>query len=193
MASLILIKHSLPAVVQGLPASAWQLSDEGRTRCKPLADAVAHCAPELIFASAEPKAAATAQLLASHLNLDFRIVASLHEHVRDNLPWLGEQTFATQVADFFAQPSRMVMGAETADQAHSRFAAAVDALVAAQPGRTLAIVAHGTVISLYVARAAGVEPLPLWQRLGLPAFVVLALPARTLGTVVDTVPGWDHR
>jgi hypothetical protein len=48
-------------------------------------------------------------------------------------------------------------------------------------------VAHGTLISLYVARAAGVEPVPLWQRLGLPAFVVLALPARSLVAVVESV------
>ena len=187
MASLILIKHSLPAIVPGLPASQWQLSAEGRARCRPLADAVAHYAPELIFASAEPKAAATAQLLASHLNLGFRVVAGLHEHVRDKLPWLDEQTFAAQVADFFALPSRLVMGAETADQAHTRFAAAVDAMVAAQPGHTLAVVAHGTVISLYVARAAGVEPFSLWQRLGLPSFVVLALPKRTLITILDSL------
>ena len=187
MAALILIKHSLPAIIPSLPANQWQLSVTGRAHCLPLAAAVARYAPELLFASAEPKASATAALLANCLEMNYQVAAGLHEHDRSSTPWLNEPAFAAHVASFFAQPSTLVLGAETADQAHHRFAGAVDDLVAAQPDRTIAVVAHGTVISLYVARAAGVEPFPLWQRLGLPSFVVLALPARTLVTVVESV------
>lgn len=38
------------------------------------------------------------------------------------------------------------------------------------------VVAHGTMISLFVARYNGVEPHGLWQRLGLPSLCVLAVP-----------------
>ncbi|MGI8553669.1 MAG: hypothetical protein ACR2PL_23210, partial [Dehalococcoidia bacterium] len=40
--------------------------------------------------------------------------------------------------------------------------------------KTIVIVAHGTIISLFAARHAFVEPFPLWQSLVLPSFVVLS-------------------
>ena len=49
------------------------------------------------------------------------------------------------------------------------------------------IVAHGTVITLYVAQHTGVEPLPLWRRLGLPSFVVLSLPDLGMLDVIERV------
>lgn len=178
MARLLLIKHSLPELIHSQPAAMWRLSAEGRTRCEALAAAVAPYQPAQVFASVEPKAAETAHLLAAQLGLPWQAAPGLHEHERRTTPWLDAPEFAAQVARCFAQPSTLVLGEETADQAHSRFAAAVDGLVAAHPGRTLAVVAHGTVISLYVARANGLDPLPLWQQLALPSFVVLELPTR---------------
>ena len=57
----------------------------------------------------------------------------------------------------------------------------------AHPGESLAVVAHGTVIALYVAAVTGVAPLPLWQRLSLPAFVVLARATGALLAEVDSL------
>lgn len=184
---LILVKHSLPAIEPGVAAAAWRLSAAGRARCRPLADALAPYRPDYLFASAEPKADETARLVAAQLGLPFAVAPDLHEHRRESVPWLDAGTFAAQVARCLAEPAALVMGEETADQAHRRFAGAVDALVAAHPNHTLAVVAHGTVISLYVARAAGCAPFPLWQQLGLPAFVVLSLPARAVVRVVAEV------
>ncbi len=47
--------------------------------------------------------------------------------------------------------------------------------------------AHGTVIALFVSRCAGIAPFPLWQRLGLPSYLVLALPTYNLSIIADTV------
>jgi broad specificity phosphatase PhoE len=44
---------------------------------------------------------------------------------------------------------------------------------------------HGTVLSLFVARATGMEPLALWKHLGLPSFVVLRFPQLELVRVVE--------
>jgi predicted nucleic acid-binding protein len=46
---------------------------------------------------------------------------------------------------------------------------------------------RGTVIALFAAARTGVEPLTLWQRLGLPSFVVLALPNMALTEIVEQV------
>ena len=70
------------------------------------------------------------------------------------------------------------MGTESADYAHARFLAAVRAAQSESPGEDIAVVAHGTVITLLVSRANGLEPYPLWERLGLPS--VLVLDAETL-------------
>lgn len=49
------------------------------------------------------------------------------------------------------------------------------------------MVAHGTVIALAVARAAGVAPFPLWRRLGLPSVVLLSRPGLALVEVVESI------
>lgn len=174
-------------MIQALPANQWHLSQAGRNRCKPLAVKVAYYSPDVIVASVEPKAAETAQIVAAHLNRTYHIVEGLHEHDRSNLDWVDKQQFEAQVAEFFKHPQALVMGKETANQAHERFARTITSLIERYPYTNIAVVAHGTVITLFVARAVGLEPFLLWQRLGLPSFVVLSLPGLELTTVVESV------
>ncbi len=49
------------------------------------------------------------------------------------------------------------------------------------------IVKHGTVITLFTARANGIEPFIFWKQLGLPSCVVLELPDFRLAGVIETV------
>lgn len=184
---LILVKHSLPQIEPAVPAREWQLSDEGRNRCAALAQQLAAYRPASIVSSHEPKAAETAALLAAGLHTRARSADDLHEHDRYAAGWLGTPArFNAAVEAFFAHPSELRFGSETADQAHARFAAAVAREVAAADGNVI-IVAHGTVIALFVARCTGAAPFPLWQRLGLPSYVVLALPAHNLVAVGEAI------
>jgi broad specificity phosphatase PhoE len=187
VAYLILIKHSLPEIAPTVRAAEWHLSESGRQRCHALAERVARYAPQMVVHSVEPKAEETAQLLARYLYLTCRAMAGLHEHVRDIDPLFTQARFEAQVAAFFARPGELVFGRETADQAHARFAGAISAALAQAAGRNLAFVAHGTVITLFVARAVGLEPFPLWQRLGLPSFVALAPPEMRLLAVAEQI------
>lgn len=188
MPTLILVKHSHPEIIPGVPANAWHLSAEGQRRCAPLADALAPYAPTVILSSTEPKAAETARLVAERLGLPVKGAEGLHEHDRTDLPFLSADDFQAAVARFFAEPGRLVMGGETADEAQARFAAAVAAVLAAHPAEeTVVIVAHGTVIALFVAAVAGLDGRALWQRLGLPAFVVLDRETMAVRTVVERV------
>ena len=54
-------------------------------------------------------------------------------------------------------------------------------------GRNLAVVAHGTVISLYVARKTGADPFTLWKRLDTPSYIVIDLPEFQIVKVVGSV------
>ncbi len=184
---LILVKHALPEIVPGVPAAEWRLSVAGRARCAALAAALAPYAPARLVSSVEPKAAETAALAAAALGIPHAPAPDLHEHDRAGVPFLDPADFEAAVAALFATPDRLVFGRETAAAAATRFRRAVAGVLDAHPGESLAVVAHGTVIALYVAAVTGAAALPLWQRLGLPAFVVLARATGALLAEVDSL------
>ena len=176
MPGLILVKHSLTSIKPDLPASQWHLSEQGRRRCWALADKLALHRPVVIVTSTEPKAVETGHLVADRLGVPCETADGLHEHDRRNVGFLTTEEFEARVAEFFARPAELVFGSETADQAHARFRAAVDTVLARYPDQAVAIVAHGTVMTLFVVRTTGLAPFPFWKQLGLPSFVVMSRP-----------------
>lgn len=188
MRKLILVRHSLPEIVPDLPASQWPLSDTGRLRCQWLAEALAAHSPDMVVASTESKAAETARIVASYLGLPSETVVGLHEHDRTNVGlYRSREQFEAAISSFFERPRELVFGGETADQAYRRFSEAVAQLTERHPHHDIAVVTHGTVLALFVSRVAGLEPFPLWRRLGLPSFVVLSLPDLDLLLLVETI------
>jgi len=180
---LILVKHSLPEIVPTLTAHQWRLSEKGQLRCHALAEKLACYLPGCIISSREPKAVETAQIVAGRLGQTFQIIEGLHEHDRSNVEWTSAERFAAQVDEFFRYPNRLMMGRETASQARERFTQAVTSVLQEHPVDTVAIVAHGTVITLFVAQAVSLEPFSFWRQLGLPSFVVMSLPEMELVNV----------
>lgn len=187
--TLVLVKHSLPQIEEEVPAARWNLSVEGRARCQTLSARLAPYSLKWLVSSVEPKAAQTAEIVAARLGLGSEIARGLHEHDRSNVPFLGAAEFVRGVATFFEHPDGLVFGAETAHQACDRFASAVTNVLEVRQEGNGAIVAHGTVISLFVAMRAGLEPFALWKTLGLPSFVVLSLPGWDLLEVVEDISG----
>jgi broad specificity phosphatase PhoE len=160
-----------------VPARDWRLSAEGRRRCLTLAQNLLPYAPAIIVSSLEPKAAETASLMADYFRLPFAQVAGLHEHDRSNSGFLPPDEFKAAVEAFFAHPDELVMGQETAVQAQTRFIQAVEGVIArSSGGGNIALVAHGTVITLFVAAYNRIVPFPFWQSLSLPSYTVLDLP-----------------
>jgi broad specificity phosphatase PhoE len=185
---LILIRHSLPEIVPEQPASQWWLSDAGRRRCANLAERLAPHDPAVLVSSLEPKAIETGQIVAAILGIPFKTAANLHEHERRNVGLFADSNqFQARVVSVFEHPGERILGEETADEAHVRFARAVAGLLEQHPGGNLAVVTHGTVMSLFVSRAARIAPAPFWKRLGLPAFAVLSLPGLGLLETVESV------
>ena len=179
MRKLILIKHARPQVEADLPSSEWRLSDEGRLACPALAQRVAAHEPAIIISSDEPKAMETAQLVAEAMGKPFRTALDLHEHERDNVPYMPTREFISWMAVFFKKPREQVLGDESADEALERFGGAVDSVLAANPEGNIATVTHGTVIALLAASRAGMDGYQLWRRMQLPSYLVF------------TVPGWE--
>ena len=187
---LILVRHSLPKFVTGVPANQWRLSDEGRCRCQPLAERLAGYQPTAVISSTEPKAIETGEICASLLGLAIETAAGLHELQRGVVRNMGsKEEFEAQVRRFFEQPDQLVFGNETADQAHARFSTAVAGVTARHATGHLSLVSHGTVMTLFIARAIDLDPMPFWRSLGLPALVVLSLPRIRLLDLVTEIEG----
>jgi broad specificity phosphatase PhoE len=182
------VRHSLPEFTTGVPASHWRLSAEGQERCTRLVERLGEHDPAVIVASREPKAIETGQIVADLLGVPFEIAEGLHEHERGPVRSLGsEEAFQALVASVFEQPGELVFGWETGEQARDRFTRALDRVIGLHPAGNLAVVSHGTVMTLFLARAAEIAPVPFWKRLGLPAFAVLSLPDLSLVEVVEEV------
>ena len=188
MRKLILVKHAAPFIVPGTPPERWRLSDRGRESCAPLAAALRPLDPSVVVASEEPKALETAQAVAEQLSLPpAKAAPGLHEHDRSNVPHMRSGEFISHVELFFRKPRELVLGKETADQAADRFEAAVNAVLEGHASGNPAIVSHGTVLALFIARHSDRNPFMLWRELGLPSFVVLSLPDLKLESVVPRI------
>jgi broad specificity phosphatase PhoE len=174
------VKHSLPEVVEGRPAREWKLSDDGRTRAKQLAEQLRSFEPEVIVSSEEPKAKETAEIVGRLLQLGVQVFPDLHEHERSNVSYLSQEQFRTSLREFFQKPDELVFGKETADRAHARFFRAVHSILNEHRNKTIVIVSHGTVISLFVSRLTGSSDFELWSMLGLPSFIAMELHSNTL-------------
>lgn len=185
MRRLVLVRHSLPEIIPHLPASQWPLSDEGRRRCQGLARELGAYEPVAVIASLEPKASDTGRIVARNLGIPFETSPNLHEHDRRGVAFQGDEgQFRAQVANLFRNPGQRVFGNESADEAHRRFANAIAQVLDNHPAGNLIVASHGTVITLFVARATGLDPIPFWKSLDLPAFVVLSIPDFRLLNVV---------
>jgi len=136
--------------------------------------------PEMVITSPEPKARETAEILAHTLQLPIQEIDDLHEHVRSAVPYLSKHEFEEVVREFFEKPGTLVFGNETADQAYERFSRVVNCILYENDTSSIVIVAHGTVISLFVSRLIGQPGYKIWSELGLPCFVVLDMKSKEL-------------
>lgn len=174
MSRLVLVKHAMPAIDEAKPARLWPLSDEGRAAAGRLAEKLRALAPAHVCASSEPKAADTGRVIAAALGAPIRLDEDLVETFRETVGWLPRAEVEAGIEELFRRPGDLVYGEETGDAAHARFDRGVQRALAASEGATTVIAAHGTVISLWVGRRLGVDPMALWRRLPLPGAVVMA-------------------
>jgi broad specificity phosphatase PhoE len=178
MPNLILVKHASPQVVPGEPPERWQLSDEGRRRATALAERLATMPdrPAAVVSSEESKASQTAEVIAGALGVPMTTAPGLQEHERSTVPQMRSGEFISMVELMLRKPTELVLGEETAAEALERFDRAVSRLVEGHRDQTIAVVSHGTVIAMFVARHTHGAAFQIWREMGLPSYVVLSLP-----------------
>lgn len=176
--TLILIRHSAVAVDPDMPAKKWPLSEDGRFRCLALAPHIASYQPDRFVTSGEQKAQETGQIIAGVLGVSCQTASDLHEHDRTGTPYFPSQkVFIEAVSHFFRHPDELVLGRETAVQAQTRFTQAVQTVMATHPTGNIAIVTHGTVLTLFAAhRQPQLDMISFWKSLTLPCAFVIPWP-----------------
>lgn len=162
--TLHLIKHGKPQIIPNVSAHEWQLADDALDELPRLLDRLKPT-PHIILCSEEPKAKATAQALAAALGVPCRPMLGLHEHLRYSNELTSAAEFRGRFRRFFAEPASVVVGEESANDARTRFGNALRAAMLANPQESVAVVAHGTVISLVVAAVNNADAFLLWQAL----------------------------
>jgi broad specificity phosphatase PhoE len=172
--ALYLVKHSLPEIDPDTPSAHWVLSGEGQARCAWLADELSRRGVTRLYCSLEPKAAETAALTGERMRAEVLLHANLHENDRTDFGFQDQADLRARIRAFFDRPEQILIGKESARMALARFQAAVGLAQREARDKTIAIVAHGTVITLFVtAHNKHVPAYPLWEHLGLPSFVAL--------------------
>jgi len=177
----------MPFVEPHAPPSSWRLSEEGRKQSLALAERLEGYALEHVVTSEEPKAAETAKIMAERLGLPWSVAPALHEHVRTGAAFGTQKEFESIARTFFENPGSLVWGSETAEQASARFTGGVRAILEQHPEGNLAVVAHGTVITLFLTHHEDFAPHGFWCSLGLPSFCVLSMPGFVLREAVFDV------
>ncbi len=175
MPRLFLIKHSMPEIDPELESTHWQLSPEGKRRCAWLASELTGQNIAILYSSIETRAFQTAERVARNLHIPVRTVPGLQENDRTDFPFIPDVAeWQHQFRNFFNQPTEQVIGRESANEAGQRFATAIQGLTASYPDRDIAVVCHGTVLTLFTAMYNKIDPFELWQSLvPLPAYLAL--------------------
>ena len=172
---LILIRHAETALDFSVPAERWDLSAAGVEQAQVLAGAPFWPGVQVLVSSDEPKALATATPAAARHGLDVLPLPELREVRRP----------AEKIADYAGAVREYLSagraGWEPAHQAAARVGRGIEHVLAEHPGRTIAAVSHGLVLTLYVAALLGRDDLfPLWRTISFTGWARVDPQARRL-------------
>ncbi|MBS0471005.1 MAG: histidine phosphatase family protein [Proteobacteria bacterium] len=171
MSRIVFVRHARPRIVEGVPSAEWELDAEGRRAAELLAERLrVYTFPEAVC-SPEPKALATAQPIARKFGIPVVIDEGLSEHQRRTVDIVSREIAERRIAALFDNPGDVVFGEESADACFARFSCAIKSRLPSE--KDLLFVTHGTVLTIFLSRVCGFEPMPFWHKLGLPSAVVL--------------------
>jgi broad specificity phosphatase PhoE len=184
---LILIKHARPLIDPIKPSHEWKLSEQGRADAAKLVEILRPNQIAKVYSSDEPKAIETAAIIAETLGVPTEIAADVHEHDRSNVPHMRSGEFISHVELFFRRPDELTLGRETANECLDRFESAINDTVQKHGQDNIAVVTHGTVLSLYLAKLGAGKPYEIWRKMGLPSYAIVDPNARRVNELVEKV------
>ena len=173
---LLLIRHAETQQDPNVPSSQWHLTERAYKACEDSAKRLREHSLSRITTSEEFKAKETGRVLAEYLSVPWNTAPNLHEHERVGVPYMEQAVWLGRLESFFKHPDDLILGNETGTRARRRFDSAVRGVLGEYPNEPLAIVAHASVMALFVAHYNEVDALSFWQKLEMPDVVMLSLP-----------------
>ncbi|MBC2933391.1 histidine phosphatase family protein [Nocardioides sp. zg-1228] len=162
--TLHLVRHGRPLIRRSVPAAQWDLDPASYDDVWALRSSGRLPTAAAWFASPEPKAVQTAQLLTDG---DVGILDDLREHERSG-EWVDD--FAGAVRRAFADPDApAVAGWEPLATCRERVVPAVRRVLDVHGSDDVVLVGHGTAWTVVVAALTGRPPdLRRWESLAMP-------------------------
>jgi len=161
-----LLRHAESKLDPNVPADRWHISEEGTESARALASSGVFDDVDLIVTSAEDKAFETAVPIARRIDAEVIRNSSFNELYRGTGPFTSREEYHERVRTAFSIPSSSTGGWETAASALRRFEQGINRVESGTGARSLLLVSHGLVLSLYFARLLKTEEVyDRWRRL----------------------------
>ena len=171
MTTLILVRHAQSAPDPALPEREWPLSDKGRQQALDLAPALAELGVDTLVSSPYLRAIETLRPYAERAGLEIAVDEDLRERALGG--WLPDVAdVEAAIRNMHADLDFKLEGGESGRACIARFDAALDRIVAAHPGRTIAVGSHGGVLGHLIARQGVALPDAFWRRIRNPHLFV---------------------
>jgi 2,3-bisphosphoglycerate-dependent phosphoglycerate mutase len=171
MTTLIMVRHAQSAPDPALPERDWPLSQRGRQQAADLAPALAELGVDALASSPYIRAIDTLRPYAEAVGLEIAVDEDLRERALGG--WMPD------LADVEAAVKRMhadldfqLEGGESGHACNARVEAALARVIAAYPGRTIAVGSHGGVLGHLLARQGLPLPDEFWRGIRNPHLFV---------------------
>jgi 2,3-bisphosphoglycerate-dependent phosphoglycerate mutase len=167
MTTLVLVRHAQSAPDPALPEHDWPLSETGKRQAAELAPVLADLGVDALASSPFPRAVETLRPYAEASGLEIAIDEDLRE--RRLGAWMPDPAdVEAAVRQMHADLDFQREGGESGRACVARFETALARVVAANPGRTVAVGSHGGVLGHLIARQGVALPDAFWRRIRNP-------------------------
>ncbi|MFX1254124.1 MAG: histidine phosphatase family protein [Promethearchaeota archaeon] len=154
--SFYFLRHAQTTIDLNRPTKEWILSEIGINQCRKLASSNIFPKIDVIICSTEKKTALTAQPFAELLDKPIFTHIGLNEIGSDRPPLQNTQEFEKLRLKCFENLNYAEYGWESNRNALKRFKLAIEEINAQYNDKTILIVSHGTILSLYFADLLGI-------------------------------------
>ena len=187
MTTLVLVRHAQSAPDRSLPERDWPLSELGRRQAAELAPVLRALGVDALASSPFVRAIDTLRPYADAAGLPIAVDEDLRE--RSLGGWLSDAAeVEAAIRRMHADLDFCLEGGETGRACIARFDAALARIIAANPGRTLAVGSHGGVLGHLLARHAPLTG-DFWRRIRNPHIFVFDARAEWRWTDERTLDG----
>lgn len=195
MPYLYLIRHPRTHVDPSRQAHEWALSDQGRAQVNSLIEAPFWKTVAALYSSNQAKAMDPARAIGMRYDIPITSMPGLAEIRRGAEIYHSTGDYNSILDKFFSSPDFSIQGWERSGEALTRFQQAVDEIIGQHPDKSVAVLSHGTILTLYTAMLEQQPPtLKLWHQIDFASVCTVDIETMRLAAPFtpapyDSVPG----